>query len=347
MNDAFAKLKADNIINVFQCALKEVRTTRTEISRITGLSYVTVDKVCNALIELDILSQSFTKDSSAQRRSRILSVKLRNWIGVYVFEPDAFTFNIFDLSLRCIYSHKHIPSYEADVFLDDHIKRFLDASLRSIKGRVNGSCCCGVGILVPGNYDESKDSVTDASVPHFNSIKIREAFREYTFGCEPLILSVYSAYAKYVSSESQIDEHTLCLFLDKARLGCAYVIGKNDCSVRIKDIGILSPLDRTDLKSLSKRPPDPDIFFAKLSDIIFTIMNTAGIDKVTVSGSLYSEKEIVALVLSECLSRICQDHFMIPPPVVCADIRTDGGRFISREIRTRWFLSKIVGEDSP
>ena len=345
MNEIFKNLRRDNIISIFNSSLDKVRTTRTELSEITNLSFVTVSKVSDALLDLGILKQSFTTDKSASRRSRVLSVKFKYWIGVYIFEPDIFTFNICNLSLRCIYIYRFYP--DDDIFFDDCIKRFIISAEIFACEKVKTEYCCGTGILVPGEYNKTKDTVPQSPIRHFGSVFISDIFKGRTFGTKPVIFSLYRAYAEATRSLSSEEERILCLFLNKEHLSCTYLRCGDNTPVHFSDFGILSPLGNTTLKKISSSVPDPQPFFTKLADIVFTLVNTVGVTKVTVDGSLYSRIDAVSKVLSDHLTFVCNKHSMIPPQVTVANVRENAMRYIAQRIRTEWFSEKILQEDCP
>ena len=341
----FGNLKKDSIIKVFNTVLDKVRPTRTELSSVTGLSFVTVSKICDELISLEILKQSFTTDRSAARRSRILNVKFKYWIGIYTFEHDLFTFNICDLSLRCIHTFSYIPTN--DIFIDDSVKRFIKFAesygLKKTKNRI----CCGTGILVNGKYDPNRDTVS-SSIPHFSSVYLKKLFSSKTFGTVPCISSLYESYCKEAQQDLNTDERVLALFLNKNDLKCTYFDRSSENKISINDLGILSAGNKSNktLNKLCESSPDPDAFFPRLADIIFTLMNTVKVTKITVSGNLYTRMDAVESVLKKNLFFITDRHSIIPPKIESIPLRTIAVKNIAREIRNRWFITHILEEDS-
>lgn len=346
MSKHFGKLKKDNIISVYNTVLDKVRSTRTDLSSATGLSFVTVSKICDELISLEILMQSFTTDISAERRSRVLSVKFKYWIGIYTFEPDLFTFNICDLSLRCIHTFSYIPA--TDIFIDDSVKRFIKFAENFGKQKAKNCICCGTGILVPGEYNKKNDTVSTSAIPHFNSIYIRKLFENRTFGTTPIIRSLYQSYCLKERETLKSDDKVLALFLNKNDLKSTYFQRFSDDTVSFNELGILSVCDdksNITLNKLCESSPDPEIFFPRLADIIFTLMNTVKVTKITLSGNLYTRMDAVESVLKKHVSLICNQHSMIPPEIENINLRNIAVKNIAREIRNSWFITNILEED--
>ncbi len=345
MSVRFGKIKRDSIIKVYNTALDQVRTTRTVLSSMTDLSFVTVSKICDELLALNILKQSFTTDKAAVRRSRVLSVKNKYYIGIYTLEPELFTFNICDLSLRILHTFSYIPS--DDIFIDDAVKRFFKFASGFEKAKARNCICCGTGILVPGNYDPENDTVSSSPIPHFNSVHIGKLFSDKAFGTIPVIRSIYFAFCKEAQLEIDNDDRVLSLFINKGDLKSAYFTKNSDENTSLSDIGALS-VSNTNEKSLNrlcKQSPDPSDLFPRLADIIFTLMNTVKVTRIILNGNLYTRMDAAASVLSKELSLLCNKRSVIPPAISNVNIREKAVKNIAREIRNLWFCEKILEED--
>ncbi len=347
MTERFGALKKDNIISVFNASLDKIRTSRTELSSITDLSFVTVSKICDELISLDILKQSFTTDKSAIRRSRILNVKFKYYIGVYTFEPDLFTFSICDLSLRCIHTFSYIPAN--DIFIDDSVRKFIKFAENFGKQKARNCICCATGILVPGEYDPDRDTVRNSPIPHFSSIYIKQIFEGKTFDTAPVIRSMYTSYCMEAQKDISDEDKVFALFLNKNDLKSAYFDISTEKNISLNNTGILTVCDNSNytLGKICETSPDPSILFPRLADIIFTLMNTVKVTKITLSGSLYTRMDAASSVLNNELSRLCNKHSIIPPEICNINIRSIAMKNIAREIRNKWFIEKILEEDSP
>ena len=346
MGEHFGKIKKDSVIKVYNTVLDRVRSTRTELSSLTGLSYVTVSKICDGLLSLDILKQSFTTDRSAIRRSRVISVKSKYWIGIYTFEPELFTFNICDLSLRIIHTFNYIPAN--DIFVDDTVNRFIKCAENFAKQKARNRICCGTGILVPGEYNYESDTVQASSIPHFNSIYLKKLFQGKTFDTLPTISSLYTSYSREIQKTLEKEDKILALYLNKGDLKCTYFDNHTSNNIHLNNMGILPCGDNSkkSLNVLCETPPDPSILFPRLADIIFTLMNTVKITKVTLNGNLYTRMDAAESVLKNNLHLICDQYSIIPPNINTINVRAYAIKNIAREIRNIWFTEKILEEDS-
>ena len=343
MNEKMKTLKRENVIKVFNASLERNNTSRTVIAEDSHLSFVTVDKIVDALLDADILKQTnSSKSAVVLRKSRILLAKPHYWIAVYVLSDSEYSFHICDLSLRIIKSFSFVP--EDTVFIDDNLSSFLKKTLSFAKAYVVPEYCCAAGILVPGEYDEPRDRVFNSSVSHLSAISIKSFFSPFSFGKLPYVVSVYSAFAKEIAKVGA-DKSTYCLFLNDGKVLGAYVTGVGS-SIHIKDLGnIKSPSGRT-LEALVKAVPHPDSLFVPLSEILFTLLHTVHITDITVCGNLYSSSGAVCSMLKKELSRYCERYSILSPEITAPDLLENSVRFISREIRDRWFSEEILGFDT-
>lgn len=345
MNKIFKNIKKESVITVYNQALENVKSSRTDLSRETGLSFVTTGKIVDGLVELKILRQTYTRDPSQSRKSRLLFTKFHYWIGVYTIEKNVFTFNICDLSLRCKHTYKYIP--ERTVFLDDNIKRFLYLSKKFADDNMKMHPCCGIGILTDGDYDIETDKVYNSTIAHMSSVKIKEMFSPFSFGTDPLIMSVYDAFSGEIRRSLCENEYAYCIFLNKNRILSTYIYPSDTQKTPVTHLGELEGIRSATLDDNVKLPPEPDSFFSRLADIIFTMTHTVPITKVIVSGGLYERISSVSTYLYKNLADRFNSLYKMPPNVEGSDIRTPSIRYISREMRDRWFVNTVLEEDTP
>lgn len=340
MNEKFKGIKTDKIEAIFEAALDNKYTTRNDISAHTGFSFVTVNNVVTALVEENVLRQSKGKDHSGSRRSRILAVKHKYWIGIYNLSADRFSFTILDLSFKSISNFDFTPSN--DVNLERCVKQFLRESACFAKNTVDYSSCCGIGILVPGEYDDSSDSVDSNEIPHLKSLRIKELFSKFSFGHEPIVMSVYLAFAKTVQSQLSDNEHVYSLFLNKHSVTSAHISRGNDNSIFISDLGNLYLSDGSKISANLKNLPDPDPFFNSLANIIFTVLHAVPVSRITVSGNMYSRLDAVGIVLKRELLKISEKSLYIPPEIYTENLLLSAFKGISYKIRQKWMLDHLL-----
>ena len=332
------KPKKDTALKVFAAALDRSSTSRTAIANDTGLSYVTVDKAVNFLIEQNILKQSYSSKSAViERRSRMLSAKSHYWIAVYEILPTKFTFYMTDLSLRIFRSFSHTP--EDSIFIDDLLTDFLKSTVSFAKKHAKDTNCIGSAVLTIGNYDNTTDKITGSPIYHLPSIKIRDFFSRYSFDTIPFVYSLHSTFGKAIQGTLSDDEAVYSLFLDKSGILSSYLLPEGP--VHINDIGCIKSSSNVSLSSIAKRLPDPDLLFNDLCDALCVLLKSLKITRITVCDSLYNNANAVCSVISNTLNKNRGDS-MPNINIVPADISENTVKYISREIRYRWFCEKIL-----
>lgn len=345
MNKIFGSIKKESVLAVYNMALENVKSSRTDLSRKTGLSFVTTGKIVDCLVDLKILRQTYTRDPSQSRKSRLLFTKFHYWTGVYTIEKDLFTFNICDLSLRCMYTYEFIP--EKTVFFDENIKKFLLRSNIFAKEKIKKLPCCGISILIDGDYDVKTDKVLNSTVSHINSIKLKETFTPFTYGNAPSVMSIYKAFSGEIKRTLTDDEFAYCIFLNKNRILSSYVYPTVTPYIPITHLGELDGIGRASLDGNAKLPPEPNNFFSRLTDIIYTMTHTVPITKIVVTGSLYDRISTVSAYIYKLLADRFNCQYKMPPDVIGLDIRKTSIKFISREMRDQWFVDVVLEEDHP
>ncbi len=329
--------KNDNLFKVFCASLDRRTTSRTAICEDTGLSFVTVDKAVNTLVDADILKQSLSSKSAAvQRRSRMLSVKSSYWIAVYAIFPKNYRFYICDLSLRCIKEYVYTP--EDTIFIDDTLNDFLRRTSKFAQRNVNVEKCCASGILVMGDYNEEDDTVYSSPINHIRAIRVKKFFSRACFNTEPQVMSVYSAFANEVSRCSEQNRSTYSLFLSRYGIHASYITPT--FVSEIKDLSRLKASNNKTFERLVRVPPDPDDLFYDLCHLLYSLANSIPIDSITVCDSLYNNKEAVCSVMNNIMNSKYKDENI--PEILPVDLMEYAVKYISREIRERWFWEKIL-----
>ncbi|MBQ2730211.1 MAG: hypothetical protein IJF69_05500 [Clostridia bacterium] len=344
MNNLFGNVRKEYIFDIFNTAIDNSPTTRRAVSDATGLSFVTVGRVANALVELNILKQAHTYDKVQKRRSRVLSTKSYYWMGIYALAKDRFTFSIRDLSLRCIDTYTFFPN--DSLFIDDQIVSFFkNAEFFALSKKYYSERCIGTAVLVPGEYSPTNDAVSSKSFYGLNTLRLKETIRPYCFKTEPYVVSAYSAFIERLRSNLTPTETLFSLFLNKENILGAYITPFDKGAVKLINTGELSACAYKSLDTVSKTAPDPDLFFDKIADIIFTMCHTVPVSRICVCGDLYSDFSAVSSFLYSSLANKFNSKKKIPPEVTGFDLYSLSEETISREMRTVWFCTEFVEED--
>lgn len=339
MKEHFGTLRSENILKVFNTALDLKKTTRTDLEKRTGLSFVTVSKIVDALVEADILKQSYTTDPIQTRKSRLINTKTYYWTGVYSFDSSLFKFSILDLSSRCIDEFTYVPSKE--LFIDDSVRDFLKKSVAFTKKVKKKHPCIGTAVLFCGFYDQENESVISSDIPHFRSVNIKQLISEYSFGTETYIRSVFNEYICMKKEGLSDDNNIFSLFLNKGNILSSYITNSDNRTITLANTGMMEAYKSKSINKITAIPPEPTMFFERITDILFTLLHTVPISEITVCGNLYSRVDATAKVLQKHLLSKCEKVGIIAPMVTGEDMFTLAAQHISREIRTDW-LKNII-----
>ncbi len=333
--------KADTVYSIFKASLSTDKTTRTEISNSTALSFVTVSKVVDHLIDQNILKQTYTNDKCAKRRSNILSVKQYHWIAVYHLSPDKFTFSAYDLSLTPIASFAQ--STDRSIFIDDCLNSFIRDSHSFMKNqKLHTERCIGTGVIVPGIYDKDNDKISADADTHLNGIHIREFFTDSIFADRLIILNECNALANSVQNGMTRDDRILTVFLHKYAFLTGYIADREAETTDIKNFGILKTANGKSIKDAALRSLDTDTVFEELSKILMTLISTIPITKITICSSIYANSESVTEMIRKMLWKSCEEYLIMPPEVMHGECVDLSGKGIASAIRKDWFFADLL-----
>jgi len=341
MYEKLRNMKKDSVLRVFDTVIDKRNTTRTVLHEETGLSFVTVSKICDELINSMILRQSFSnKYSFIERRSRLLSVRQSHWIGVYVIHPNKFTFSILDLTGKC--KKEFIDYPRSTLSTREKLTDFLSHAEGFIKRNAKIKNCIGFGILTPGDYDPESDRVADSIIPDFDKILIKETFSQYTFGIDLTVKSLFSAFAEEAKHHITVNDHTLVIFLNKGSLYTAYITPDNNTKIHVKNLAPFWIRGDTSFSHLIQSVPEPETLFHGLASVVFTLLHTVQLSNVIITGYLYKHTDSVPLVLKKYIIDLCIPQQMKVPNVSTADLDSTAHRNITREIGRQWFLNTVL-----
>ena len=202
--------------------------------------------------------------------------------------------------------------------------------------------CCGTGILVPGIYDPEKDTVSMSPINHIGALNIKQFFTPYSFGCEPYILSSYSAFAGEIGRCAESNQKFYCLFLGENTILSSYVTESYVSD--IKSLGVLKTANNKKFEKIVSRVPQPEDLFYDLCDHLFNIMNSISIDAIPVCDLLYNNAKAVSSVMKSILYHKFEFERIPISEIVPYELSENSVKFISREIRDRWFCEKILAD---
>ncbi len=178
MQNIFLKnIKFTSIKSIFSCIAASKNISRAEISEKTHLSVVTVGKIVDALIDLDIVHQSKVRRPVAGRRAGVLNVNKQKYVIIFDLTLYNFKAIALDLTLNTIDSYDF--KYDNLTTFTENLTSFIKKSKAFFFKKFSEENCIGIGTTVPGTYDKEADSVRSPQMPEMIVVPIREIFEKH------------------------------------------------------------------------------------------------------------------------------------------------------------------------
>lgn len=333
-------MNPDTLYKVFETALSQKRTTRAELSDLCSLSAMTTGRAADFLVENDILRQSKTVDSSYKRRSKVLFIKQKYFIGIYTIAPEGLFLHLCDLSLKPL--HIFSRPLSNNIFIDDTINDFLKSASYFAESTLNCNNICAVGVLIPGEYDKERDKVINSPIPHIGALRIADLFGKYSFGKPLFIDSLYSTFAEGIKAERCINESVLSLIMSRSYLATAYISHSDNRPAVYKSISLLKGQKGRPFATKIDRAPDPDPFFDDIANIIFILTTALPCSALFISGELYSNLYAVTEVLSDKLKPKYEQAEASHLKIFERDLISSSVYQYAKHLRKHWFYNNFI-----
>lgn len=207
-NLTLKSIKNESIKKMFAAITSKDNISRAEIADITGLSLMTVGKIADAFLELDMITQIKESKGGAGRKAGLISLNTSHYSVVLDLSDHTFTLSIIDFSLRLI--DRMTYTYNKNQYYDENLYMFLKKAALYMKTLPFPEKCIGIAVLVPGMYKRNEDRVMSTKVPELNTIKIKAYVEEVTgFSVSMIIKSVEAAAVSNIRSLSTYDDRVI------------------------------------------------------------------------------------------------------------------------------------------
>jgi len=170
-------IKWESVKSIFTAIANAEQISRAEISHKTGLSLVTVGKVADALLTLDIVQQNKEVKASAGRRASLLNINQSKYAVILDLSDKHFRFSILNLGLDLMENNQFTG--HLDRLYEDNLHDFLSDTYAYIEQNYDLSNCFGIGISLPGPYDPKIDSTASARIPAIRNVRLHEIIDKY------------------------------------------------------------------------------------------------------------------------------------------------------------------------
>lgn len=276
-NISLKSIKYESIKAIFTSIADAEKISRAAISEKTDLSLVTVGKIADALLDMNIICQVKEIKPQAGRRAGLLSVN--NDKFALILDITTYDFSITILNLRlCMVEHTHY-TYKPNLSYSDNLNHFFAEALTLINRKYDIADCFGVGVALPGPYNSDTDTTMTCRIPELDSVKVRETVSRYFTDVPLLIDSQINAAAK--SNISCIDgymkKNILYWYVGKSYVCGAYLVGGElilGKDSRACDFGRLIARRGTTLDDLISRTCDERSCAQALTGSVYNVIQT-------------------------------------------------------------------------
>lgn len=280
-------IKWESVKSIFNAIAGAEQISRARISDITGLSLVTVGKVADALLDMDIITQEKQVKVTAGRRAGLLNINKDKFVLNLDFSSRVFRFSVINLKLELLEKTRH--TYDNDRFYEENLHSFLSETAQHIRSNYEMENCFGIGVSLPGRYDNQNDAVLAARIPEMEAIPIRSVIETY-FPGYPVFLEAsenVAALSNIAAIPDYMDKNILYWFLgEETTTGALLVNGSFIHGSRQQpcDFGHIVLPDGTLLGNALRNCQTPE----EITDVI--------------SGSLHNIIQIIApdTIILEC-----------------------------------------------
>lgn len=193
-NLSLKSIKYESIKSIFTSIADAEKISRAAISELTDLSLVTVGKIADALLEMNIISQIKEIRPQAGRRAGLLSVNEEKFTVIFDLTSRDFRYSI--LNLRLCQAERSMYTYNPEHSYEENLNEFLTSISAYLREKYDFRNCYGIGVSVPGAYNAVSDAIFCRRIPELRNITLRNLISKYFPTENILIDSHINASAK-------------------------------------------------------------------------------------------------------------------------------------------------------
>ncbi len=344
-NTCLKSIKYESIKSIFTSIADADKISRADISTQTNLSLVTVGKIADALLELNVVRQVKEAQAHAGRRAGILSVNEDKF--ALILDITSYDFRIAVLSLRLDLKERSTFEYDKTKSYEENLRTFFLSASAMIHSNYRIENCFGVGIAVPGSYNALTDKISSNRIPELCAIPIRAA-AEKLFPSVPLLIETHTnaaARSNLFHVEDYAEKNVLYWYVAADYVCGAYIVGdrlilgKND---RACDFGQLYARRGMKLEDLIASCTDAATCAETLSGVIYNVFKVLNPHTIIMEFELpFSCENIFGYIRALLQSRYGMEENDIPEfKMACCRFR-NSHQGLTMGLRELW-LDRIV-----
>ncbi len=262
-NISLKSIKFESIKSIFLSIVSADSISRSAISQETSLSLVTVGKIADALLDLDIVTQDKPVRQQAGRRAGILQYNKKKYaIILDLTTTQSFILSVFDLRLEQL-CQKHY-TYQNDRTCRENLELFLHEMSLYAASHFDPADCFGVGVAVPGPYDSTTDLTDARRHPELSAIPLHQTIAKH-FSAPVLLIDSHinaAAQSNMLQVPDYEDKNIVYWYVSATRVCGAYlakgelILGKGNQTCDFGSMRHFGELTLDDKISLCVSPMD-------------------------------------------------------------------------------------------
>ena len=169
-------IKKDSIRNIFTSICESEHISRAQIAKQTGLSLMTVGKAVDEFLRLGFAAQEKESKNMAGRKAGLVCLNPVKFFLILDLTRQNFQMIMMNSSF-CVLDQLSYD-FDPECYCEENLCIFLKNVKIYTLRYLEMEHCIGIGILVPGNYDETSDEIVNLRFNGFEKIKIRSIAEE-------------------------------------------------------------------------------------------------------------------------------------------------------------------------
>lgn len=309
-NISLKSIKYESIKAIFTSIADAEKISRATISGLTDLSLVTVGKIADALLEMNIISQVKEIRPQAGRRAGLLSVNEDKF--TVIFDLTSRDFHYAVLNLRLCLIERAMYTHNPDLTYEENLRNFLSETSAALQKKYNFVNCYGIGVSVPGAYNSQTDKICTRRIPELRDLSLRDLINTYFHGTPVLIDSHINASAKSnVRRVEDYDAKNIIYYYVSPRFVCGVymvngelILGRENHAC---DFGFLVDSTGTSFEERLSQCTTEEEYIAILSRSIYNIIRAFNPHEIIIECDLPIQRDDLA----ECIRSDILSHYRI------------------------------------
>lgn len=347
-NISLRSIKYESIKAIFTSIADSEKISRAEISEKTGLSLVTIGKIADALLDLDIISQVKEVRPQAGRRAGMLSVNENKFALILDFTSYEFRYAVLDLRLSM--TEKSQYQYRNELTFEENLGCFLAETKAAIDTKLSLENCFGIGIAVSGPYNSDSDRVISSRVPELCTISLERTVAKHFPDMIIRIDSQVNAAAK--SNITHVDNYKekniVYWYIGNSYVCGAYLVGGNLILGKDKhacQFGAMRFSDGETLEGKLEKCDDIEAYADTLSSAVGTVIRILSPHLLIIEyDAKFVCSDIIPLIKTNLIEKYGILHENMPDMIrACCKYR-NSHRGLTMDLRDLW-LDRLVFDE--